>query len=358
MKITLAGILCCVLLQRCRSQSEKIHPTVEDIIFSVYASGTIKAINQYEVFSKVSGIVKKVYVTENDTVHVGSRVICITNEIGQLNTKNAELAASFNTVYSNREKIQELRSNILLAHSRYSIDSLNYTRQKNLYSSGIGSRNELEQRELLMLSSKTALESATESYTAVLKQLAYNEKQSENNLLISRSAEEDYIISSEIDGKIYSVTKVEGEAVTPTIPLAVVGDAKYFYIELQVDENDIRRIDSGQTAIIAMDSYPGRTFKARIRKINPIMDVRTHTFMVEADFIKQPDKLFPFLTAEANIIIEEKKNALVIPRSYVINDSIVRLKSGKRKISTGLKDYEKVEVLSGLQQSDVIIKPL
>jgi hypothetical protein len=80
---------------------------------------------------------------------------------------------------------------------------------------------------------------------------------------------------------------------------------------------------------------------------------------LEATFIKEPEKLFPFLTAEANIVIATRKNALLIPRSYLIEDQFVLLESGeRRKIETGLKDYQKVEIVSGIDEKDAIVKPL
>jgi len=61
---------------------------------------------------------------------------------------------------------------------------------------------------------------------------------------------------------------------------------------------------------------------------------------------------------EANIIIQTKKNALVIPRSYLTEDNyVITGDKQKKKVITGLKDYQRVEIVSGLNKSDVILKP-
>jgi hypothetical protein len=89
------------------------------------------------------------------------------------------------------------------------------------------------------------------------------------------------------------------------------------------------------------------------------MNDRTRSVTIEAAFTRQPPLLLPNLTAEANILISQKEKALTIPRSYLIDETFVLLKDGeKRKIATGLKDYQRVEVVSGLSMDDIIKKPI
>lgn len=88
------------------------------------------------------------------------------------------------------------------------------------------------------------------------------------------------------------------------------------------------------------------------------MDEKTRTLKVEALFRKAPPSLFPNLTAEANIVISNKKNTLTIPANYLVDGQYVWVgKDEKRKVTTGLKDDRKVEILSGLDSSTVIYKP-
>ena len=106
------------------------------------------------------------------------------------------------------------------------------------------------------------------------------------------------------------------------------------------------------------DSYKGLVFEAVVIKINPIMNDRSRSFSVEAGLITKPPALYPNLTTEANIIIQTKEKALLIPRNYLIDESFVMMENKeKRKVTTGLKDYQKVEILSGLTVNDIILKP-
>ena len=102
--------------------------------------------------------------------------------------------------------------------------------------------------------------------------------------------------------------------VNPQTPLATIGDAFIFLLEMQIDEYDVAKVKLGQKVLLTMDSYKNEVFEARVSKINPMMNERSKSFTIEAEFIKQPSVLYPNLTAEANIIIQVKQNALTIPR--------------------------------------------
>jgi len=81
--------------------------------------------------------------------------------------------------------------------------------------------------------------------------------------------------------------------------------------------------------------------------------------MVEAEFINTPEKLYANISFEASIVLETKEKALLIPRNYLINDSTVLKANGEKQIiKTGLKDYNKIEILSGLTSTDELLKPI
>ena len=141
-------------------------------------------------------------------------------------------------------------------------------------------------------------------------------------------------------------------------PIAIIGNDTQFYVELQVDEYDISKIKIGQQVLLSMDSYKGEVFEASIRKVFPIMNEKSKSFKVEADFTKLPNHLYPNLSAEANIVITKKEKALTIPRNYIMEGEYVLLSNNeKRKVVVGLKDYEKAEIISGLTEKDELIKP-
>ena len=183
-------------------------------------------------------------------------------------------------------------------------------------------------------------------------------KQAQKNLQITQSNESDFTVTSNINGKVYSMLKEQGEMVNTQTALAIIGDATDFIIELQVDEYDITVIRPGQQVKISMDSYKGQVFDALITKINPILNERTKTATVEAVFVNPPTALYPNLSLEANIILQVKENVLTLPRQYILNDQYVINKAGDTlTIKTGVKDYLKAEILEGVSEQDVLIHP-
>lgn len=342
----------------CNRHKETVKVQAGAVTESVYASGSIKSKDQYQVFAQANGIIDQVFVKEGDSVKKGQALLFIANDIQRLSKENAELAARFADLNANQGKITDARAMADLAKVKMTSDSLMYARQNVLWSQNIGTKVELEQRELAFKNSKTSYQSALLKLEDLKRQLEFSSSQARKNLSISDKSENDYTVRSEIDGVVYTLYKVKGEMVSLQTPLAIVGDAHVFVLEMQVDEYDIVKIRTGQTVLVTMDSYKGQVFEARVSKIFPLMNERSKTFLVEAEFTKGPAVLYPNISFEANIVTNRKENTLLIPRTYLLNDTTVLNKKGdKLTIKTGLKDYQMVEVLQGLQKDDELIKP-
>lgn len=120
---------------------------------------------------------------------------------------------------------------------------------------------------------------------------------------------------------------------------------------------DISKIKVNQTAIVSLDAYPDRAFRAHISRIVPIMDPKNQSFTVEAIFDEIPEKLYPGLSAEVNIITGLKPNVLLIPLSYLGKNNQVNTEQGLVTVKTGLKNMEWVEILDGLSANSSLLEP-
>ena len=355
----IGSILTIFLLISCGEEQEKVNPVEENITESVYASGIVKSSDQYQVFSPVNGIIQRIFVTEGDSIKQGGSILQVTNELARLNIEGAQLGVESASINANRDKLNELQANINFLKTKVQNDSILMERQRRLWDQQIGTRIELEQRELAYQNSIAAYDAAVSRYRDLQRQINFASEQSRNNLRISRTAAGDFTIKSNMNGKVYSILKEEGEMVNTQTPIAVIGGDGEFILELQVDEYDIGKIIPGQKVLITMDSYKNDVFEAEVTRILPLMNERTRSFTVEATFTKRPAALFPNLTTEANIVLQTKPKAITIPRDYLVNDSMVIMADGeKRKVVTGVMDFQKVEILSGLTTSDEIMKPV
>lgn len=346
------------LLVGCNKKEESIKPTVRKITESVYASGNIESEDQYQVFSTVSGIISKILTEEGSTVSLGKPLFKISNQQSEIQVASAKLASNNASYKNNKNKLYELRLNIKSARIKLRNDSLLFQRKTELYKKNVITGVELETAELNFQNSNSSYNSLLLQYEDLIKQLKYNEQISNKNAEQISFTNKDFTIKSEINGQVYSILKKKGEFITPQIPLAILGSKNNYKIKLQVDEYDIVKIKKGLKIIIGLDSYKGKIFNAKVSKIYPIMNERSKTFLIEAKFIDTPPTLYPNLSVEANIIINEIKNAVTIPKSYLSKYNIVTLVNGKkRRVTIGLKNYEYVQILKGINTNDEITLP-
>ncbi len=349
-----------LLFISCKDKFDQTKPIVTDVTESVYASGIIKAENQYTVFSTVSGILNNVDVVVGQTIHNGQILFELENDKAQLNTQNAQLAyqLSQNNNRYIQDKIAEMELKVQLARDKLLVDKSFFDRNNHIKQYNVISEVDFEKVKLAYKSAQLNLETSQKQLSQLKSQLIFDQKKNNILLEINQKTQNDYLIKSAFSGQLFDILVKEGTLISPQTPLAIIGKKNTFLLELEVDENDMARIKLNQFILVTLDSYKNQVFDAKVDKIYPIMDEHSRTFKIEAHFIKPPKKLYPNLSAEANIIIQTKKNAITIPKNYLLNgDSVLVDKTEKRKVRTGLSDYQKVEILDGLKANELIYKP-
>jgi multidrug efflux pump subunit AcrA (membrane-fusion protein) len=361
MKLQVQFFLVMLSLLSCSKKvTEEMKPTVGEVTETVYASGVLKADGQYTVFATVNGTLQKVNVIAGQSISKGQSLFELESDKAELNTENARLAYQLSLESSRyiQDKIAEMEMKVQSSRDKFTLDESIYNRNKNIRNQGGISEVDFERVELAYKSSKINFESAKKQLAQLKAQLRNDQSRNSVNLKINQKSQSDFSVKSAFSGKLFDVLVKEGTLVTPQTPLAIIGQENSYLLELEVDENDMVRVRTGQKVLVTMDSYKRQVFDAVIDKIYPIMNERSRTFKIEAHFIKPPKKLYPNLTAEANIIIQIKKNAITIPKAYLIQGKYVLVnKDEKREVKTGLSDYQKVEILSGLTAVETIYKP-
>ncbi len=350
-------IILILMLTACKKGNPGIQPTLGDITQSVYASGVVKADGQYIVYPTTSGVLRKVKVTVGDAIVLGQPLFELDNDKAQLSTESAQLAYQLSNENSRyiQDKIAEMQLTVQNAKDKLRLDESIYNRNIKVKDQGGVSEVDFEKVELAYKSSKSAYETAQSRLNQLRIQLKNEQSKNRINVRLSEKSESDFTVKSAFSGQLFDVLVKEGALVSPQTPLAVIGKANSFLLELEVDENDMVQVTVGQKVLVTMDSYKGQVFEAEVDKIYPIMDERSRTFKIEARFVKTPAKLYPNLTAEANIIIQTKKNAITIPKNYLVDKEYVLVNGDeKRKVKIGLSDYQNVEITEGLKAGETI----
>ncbi len=152
----------------------------------------------------------------------------------------------------------------------------------------------------------------------------------------------------------------------PTLPAIELLDVSCFYVTAPIDEVDAAKIKVGDKARITMDAFADQHFAARVRRIAPyVLDLekQARTVEVEVEFtdLKEGQNLLAGYSADVEIILEERSNTLRIPtqallpgnRIYVYQPKTGRLE--ERTIRTGLSNWDKTEVIEGLQPGERVV---
>lgn len=337
--------------------------TVEErpITESVYASGIIKAVGQYDVYPVASGLLQSILVKEGDVVKKGTPLFMIDNSVSGYNADNARIAMeqSQDKASSSSNVLRELELRLKLSESKYRNDSILYFRQQQLWNDKVGSKVELERKELASKASQTEFEALRNQYQQLKKDLERSRLQSSNSYQMASRQARDFTVTSLMDGTVYIIYKEAGEMVNPAAPVAVVGATGSFLIELQIDEFDIVKVKPGQPVYVSLDSYRGAVFEAVVTSISPLMNPKSRSFTIEASFTNPPDRLYPNLTAEANILVAKSDKSMVIPAPYLIaGNKVLISEKDTVSVKTGISNTEWVEIKEGLKTGQTIYMPL
>ncbi|MGB5378790.1 efflux RND transporter periplasmic adaptor subunit [Muriicola sp.] len=348
-----------LILVGCDSKRDRIQPQVMDLTESVYTSVTVQPDSLYQAYAAVSGILERNLVEEGDKVPKGKAISQIINTAPKLNADNAllNLELAKKNYLGSDAVLKGILEKIEAGELQLFNDSINFKRQQNLWEQRIGSQAQYDAQKLAYELSGNNVRALKMSYEQTRNDLETKYRQAANSYKNSANTTRDFVIESKINGTVYALYKNPGELITTMEPVASVGSSEVFVVEMLVDEVDIVKIQIGQKALITLDAYPSVTFETRINKIYPKKDDRSQTFKIEATFDSPPNTLYPGLSGEGNIIIQQKKDVLVIPKAYLIGDSRVETENGEVEISIGLQDLQYVEILSGIDSGTYILKP-
>lgn len=343
----------------CADKEKKVYPQKVRLTESVYASATVQPDSLYQAYSSVVGILDKNLVEEGQEVRKGQGIVQIINTSPKLTMQNSELSLQLARENYNGEAaiLNGIQDEINTAKLTLQNDSINYYRQKNLWSQNIGSKVEFDNRKLAFELSQNNLNLLKRKYQRTKNELATQVQQAENNYKTALKTSKDFTVTSALDGKIYALFKNPGEIVNTLEPVAAIGQSNSFVVELLVDEVDIVKLDLGQKILITLDAYNSTVFEARLHKIYPRKDERSQTFKIEAVFVTPPKKLYPGLSGEGNIIITEKDETLTIPKEYLTDGNKVLTEQGEVTIEIGIQSLDRVEVLKGIDENTALFKP-
>lgn len=182
-----------------------------------------------------------------------------------------------------------------------------------------------------------------------------------------------YTITAPISGTIIEKDAKVGDAVKTGDTLCIVYDLSYLEMSINVDELQISSISVGQKVQITADAVQDKTYVGTVTRVSMkgTANGGTTTYPVSIR-IDDTDGLRPGMNANAEIVVAEAKNALVVPNAAVVRGSYVLVTKDSPSaanadttmeapegfvyvpVKTGVSDDDYTQIVSGIQEGDTI----
>ncbi len=254
----------------------------------------------------------------------------------------------------------------------------NMERAENMYKDGLISKSLAEDAEKNYQLALNRQMSAQRNIAVSRAEMAKAEAQVSQSKAALERVEEDLrnsTIVSPIDGLVLSRDVNVGDAVSSILVLGsqatllmTLGDVSEVYVQGRVDEADIGKVYLNQPARIVVESFKEKKFVGKVTKISPLGKEKDNvtTFEVRVSIQNSTGELKANMSANAEILLEEKKNVLMAPEAAMIYDkdrnaSIelpdAKAQNGKRKVAVklGISNGVKTELLAGLSEGQQVI---
>jgi HlyD family secretion protein len=349
-----------------------------DIARSVVATGKIEPLAKVEVKSKASGIVEKILADYGDRVKQGKVLVELDKE--QLRARVAEARANLQAAEAAVASAEATYERNVVDAQGPDLPYLKSTveRDRKLAADGLISASILDDAEKVYQMALNKQLSAQRSVAVSRAEVARAKAQVAQMQAALESAEEDLrnsTIVSPMDGLVLSRDVEIGDAVSSILILGsqatkimTLGDVSEVYVKGKVDEADISKVYLGQRARIVVESLKDKKFEGKVTKISPLGVEKENvtTFEVKVSIQNPTGELKANMSANAEIILEEKKGVLLIPEAAVVYDKDRHTfietpdpgsKNGRQKLSVklGISNGVKTELVEGLKEGQQVI---
>ena len=276
----------------------------------VSTSGPVRALVTVSVGSQLSGLIDKLSVDFNSEVKEGDVLATIDNRTfsSKVAQAKADLAAAKAALANQQATLK--RGEAVLVQAERSNDRQE-TLQKKGFATTVAVDNAKRDAEVAGADIEVA-RAQIESAKAVIAQREASLKQAEIDLERTK-------IVAPINGTVISRTIDVGQTVAASLQapelFKIAQDLRRIRIEAQVNEADVGSVAEGNTVTFSVDAYPDKTFEGKVTQVRlaatELANIVTYTVIIEAS--NNDRKLFPGMTANAQIEVAKKDSVLRVP---------------------------------------------
>ena len=350
------------------------------MIKSVVATGKVEPITKIEIKSKANGIIKALNADVDRAVNAGDILVELDREQLAAALRGAE--ANLQAARASLEaSLAQLQKNVVEAEGpEEQFARRAYERAQSLFAQSLIAQSALDDAHSLV-------DVAENRKRAAQSQLAISQAKvtearaqvAQAKAAADRAAEDvaNATIRAPIRGTVLSRDVEIGSAVSSILNLGAnatlvmtIGDIDQVFVRGKVDEADIGHVRLGQAARIRVETFKDKTFDGRVTQISPMGVEKDNVTNFEVRVsIDNPGKaLKANMTANAEIVLEEHPDSLIIPEAAITYDAqknafveiiAAGAKNGRKKvpIKIGIGNGTKMQILEGLTQGDKVILP-
>lgn len=169
-------------------------------------------------------------------------------------------------------------------------------------------------------------------------------------------------ITSPVSGYVIEKSVVAGASVTAGTRLYRIAGLGDVWVEAELDKSELPLVSVGQPVTVSLSYLPGKLFRGRVSYVYPYLDGSTRTGKVRIELPNPGLELKPGMFADV-VIERDLGERLVVPEEAVLyagERSFVFLDLGEGRlkptaVETGVETHDEVEILSGLQQGDLVV---
>jgi HlyD family secretion protein len=324
---------------------KEVEVTNGTIVEKAVAVGQIQPRQKFQVKSKISGIVRRALVQVGDTVKAGDPLFEIAPdptplEVTEVDRRVESASASFRRAESEYQRAQELaRGGVLPAEA-------------------VGQKKE-------------AFELAS-----VALHKAQQDRELTRRGRLSAGGQES-IIRAPAAGTVLTRAVNEGDPIVPLTSyqpgteMATIADMSDLIFKGTVDEIDVGKLSAGMQARIKVGALPTDVVTGKVQRIAPQAQQKEGATLFDVEIELEPNEkvtLRAGYSANADVIIREKKDVLVLPERLVAFEdggkkTFVELPGGdpkaepkKVEIKTGISDGLNIEIVSGLKKGEKVVE--
>jgi len=351
-----------------------------DIARSVVARGKIEPLSKVEVKSKANGIIKALLVDVGDTVKEGQILAELDKEDLQAQVREAKATLDGEEANFQAATAAEAKARIEAANPELEFARRDAERAQGLFQQKIASQQQLDDANRAYEVSKNRqqlLEAIARSAAAQVDQARARVAAAKASLDRAEETLSYATIRAPFSGIVLTRPTEVGDAVSSILNLGsaatlimTLGDVSSVYIKGDVDEADIGKASCGQRVRTKVESFPNESFEGVVKRIDPMGKELNNvtTFEVRVTISNPQGKLRANMTANAEIVLEERNNVLLIPEAALVYDKDknasvqildVRTKEGWRKVplKIGISNGQRTEVAQGISEGDKLVLP-